>query len=283
MMWIAIFVVLLAQLRARAIGLVAQGFSHDDVVAAFADEARERREAVASAAQLKAPKVGFVSISVALLGLALTVVGLAMGIPSKRGTWQHLVAQILIGIGPMMLVLSVMIRVFRNRSGTRTMSMSTRLWSGAFGRAFFRAAATGAKLEGITAPGAASATQSVSGLIAALASKARKELGDAQRVIVEVERRVGATDQRLEQIDAAIAEADRAVASQGVEMHRASRDALMADLTGARAAAERRKVELLAILEDFRGGLVRIRAGIATGADLSPLIERARKVLAETQ
>jgi eukaryotic-like serine/threonine-protein kinase len=280
MMWIAIFVVLLAQLRARAIGLVAQGFGHDDVVAAFADEARERKEAAVANAQLKAPKIGIVTIGGALLGIALTATGLAIGIPSKHGTWQNTAGKMLISIGPMFFVLSFMLRLFRNRSGARTMSLSTTVWSGAFGRAFFRSAATGARVEGITAPSAASSTQSVSGLIAALASKERKELGDTQRVIVQLEQQVRASDQRIEQIEAAIAEATRAVTSQGGEAHRASRDSLMADLTGAREAADRRKAELLTMLEEFRAGLVRIRAGIATGGDLKPAIERARALLA---
>ena len=160
-------------------------------------------------------------------------------------------------IGPLFVLASFLMRMLRVRSSTRGVDFSKKLWVGPFGRAFFRAAATGAKTEGITLQSASASTQSVSGLVAALAPKERKALGDIQRIIVQLEQGVRAMDQRGEQIDAAIAEADRAVTSQGAEAHRASRDALMADLTNARGAVDEKKTGLLTMLEEFRAGLVR--------------------------
>lgn len=95
-------------------------------------------------------------------------------------------------------------------------------------------------------------------MFASFPKEMRESLGDVPEVLRGIEAHARVARARIEELDAAIAEAQAGPPRPGSEDRQR---ALVADLTSAREAAEVRLAELVSALENLRLDLLRLRAG----------------------
>src|SRR2546425_9338800 len=155
-----------------------------------------------------------------------------------------------------------------------------RFWGGPVGRWLFRAASVGLH---ITAPAASRPTELALGSVAealvhALPRETRRALGDLPEVIKGLEARAQQMRQRIEDLDCTIAEAGQAARAPSSQ-----RDALVADLRGAREAAQTHLGEVVAALETIRLDLLRLRAGAGTVESVTADLTNAREIGEQTE
>jgi hypothetical protein len=276
--------VTLVQLRSRARSLLEQGFWYEDVRAAFVDEMRERERAADALRQLPRPAPGMAGILGVLLGVALVVGGLVLGIPSQHGSWQnHLARVMLLSGAPIAMIVALTTFSQRLRVGSRYSALTTRLWLGSFGRVLFRSASRGAEADpAVQLTRSVAASRSLAGLIAALEPADQGQLGETRRVVAQLEQGMRELERRERQIDDALVDAQRGVSSTvtGAAM-RAAREALVTDLNAARSALAKRRQLMAGALEAFRLALIRMRAGIGDASTLRTQLESANRLLAE--
>jgi serine/threonine-protein kinase len=146
----------------------------------------------------------------------------------------------------------------RLRSGKG--SMWSRFWSGAVGQRLSRIAMyrLGDRAVPANRPTELAIALSAEAMFAALPRELRESLGDVPAVLHEIEAHARVERARIDEIDAALTEAQAGPPRLGSEQRQR---ALVADLTTSRGQSEARLASLVSALENLRLDLLRLRAG----------------------
>ncbi|HEY7893683.1 MAG TPA: serine/threonine-protein kinase [Gemmatimonadaceae bacterium] len=269
----------LLQLGSNARRLRDQGFSYEDVRAAFDADARITRDVAAEVVSGQHPLQRlarkrfpvFMAAGVAMFGAGVVLANRVHAQPRTDAVAVGLV------LGGALLILGVAIlRAFSGDIGRGANRLAVALWRTGAGRLFFRLAAPA---KGASAAGAAAPrTSGHAALIALndLPPALRRQLGDASRVVASLERTVSALDAREGELDRALAEV--ASAEGGADAAALARDraSLTHDLQRARDGVIAHRDALKSELEHLRLSFVRTRAGVGTAADARASVDRAR-------
>jgi serine/threonine-protein kinase len=140
-------------------------------------------------------------------------------------------------------------------------SLWSAVWSGGLGKRLVRIASVrlGDRAVPADRPTELAIAMSAEALFGSLRKELRDALGDVPAVLHELEAHARVARARIEEMDAAIAEAQRGKGS-GRPGSAARQDTLVADLTLGRERAEARLSELVTSLETLRLDLLRLRA-----------------------
>ena len=269
----------LLQLGSNARRLRDQGFSYEDVRAAFDADARITRDVAAEVVSGQHPLQRlarkrfpvFMAAGVAMFGAGVVLANRVHAQPRTDAVAVGLV------LGGALLILGVAIlRAFSGDIGRGANRLAVALWRTGAGRLFFRLAAPA---KGASAAGAAAPrTSGHAALIALndLPPALRRQLGDASRVVASLERTVSALDAREGELDRALAEV--ASAEGGADAAALARDraSLTHDLQRARDGVIAHRDALKSELEHLRLSFVRTRAGVGTAANARASVDRAR-------
>lgn len=146
----------------------------------------------------------------------------------------------------------------RLRRGTG--SVWSRLWSGKIGRQLARVASINLGDRAVPAdrPTELAIAMSAEAMFATFPKNLRESLGDVPKVLHGLEAHARSVRNRIQELDIALAEAQRGP-GRGAAADR--QDSLVADLTAARERAEARLEEIVTALENLRLDLLRLRAG----------------------
>ena len=295
LMTVALPISVLVQLGQRARALLRQGFTYDDVHAAFAAEARQREEELAALLAAQPPARGWQAWRVPLLviavGVAIAAVGIAFGVNAPRGSSLRQAMRIVGAAGGGIFGFGIALR-FTNTAGyeRRSQRLATRLWLGPFGRWFFRVVArgrTGTGAAGAVGPArpAAPAASDTAALFASLPPKLRKQLAGARPVVAQLERAAQALQAREYELERAIEEAGGTRTPPGgapaVDPLAARRSALVDELRVEQRAAAERRAAVLSALESLRLQLLRLRTGVGYPEDVLTEIQAARGLVGE--
>ncbi|MGI8498928.1 MAG: protein kinase domain-containing protein [Gemmatimonadaceae bacterium] len=298
-MWfVAVVVITVLQIAGRARLLLRQGFGYDDVRAAFQAELRQRQEEQdamrAGLAMVKPPSAWPLMVAI-MAGGAMLGVGIGLARKAHLHTPTGRVALAFLAGGTVTIVLSVMFGSRRlltiERRGSK---VGARLWLGPFGRFFFRVVS-----RGVTASKPSTAAQSldrgVLDLYGELPAPARKRLAELPTLIPALSAAATGSEERLRELDRALAEAG----SARLDSERAQLDTLRAaghseqatrlernlsfasDLQTARTRAADGRSAAAELMENLRLQLLRIRSGVGRPEDAEPDIAAARVLVAE--
>ncbi len=197
---------------------------------------------------------------VSLTGLAGIIGGIG-GIAITRGAMANLFAPIIFGsfyFGAIGFGISR--KWSRLRSGTQSGWM--RLWSGKIGEKLVKFAGwrLGARAIPADRPTEMAIAMTAEAMFGSLPREVRESLGDVPAVLHGLEAHARLARARIEELDAAIAEAQ---GGRGAHLAGSStrQDALIGDLSERRRQAESRLAELVTALENVRLDLLRLRAG----------------------
>jgi eukaryotic-like serine/threonine-protein kinase len=148
-------------------------------------------------------------------------------------------------------------------------------WEGRVGRALGRV--TGARVDtqvvAAERPTELAIAMSAGALYESLSKELRESLGDVPETLKGLESVARAVRGRIEQLESAIAEAQRSRAAAAAGEHQ---DALLTDLRAARAAAETRLADVVTALETLRLDLLRLSAGTGSAEGITRALEAAR-------
>ena len=146
----------------------------------------------------------------------------------------------------------------RLRRGTG--SVWSRLWSGKIGQQLARVASINLGDRAVPAdrPTELAIAMSAEAMFATFPRNLRDSLGDVPKVLHGLEAHARSVRNRIQELDAALAETQRGP-GRGAAADR--QDSLVADLTAARERAEARLEEIVTALENLRLDLLRLRAG----------------------
>jgi serine/threonine-protein kinase len=159
------------------------------------------------------------------------------------------------------------------RKGKSTLMM--KIMDGRIGRGLARIAGyrLGARAVPANRPTELAIAMTAEGLYNDLPKETRRALGDVPEVLRGLETHARTARARIEQLDAAIAEA------HGGPARAAERaDALVVDLRAARAAAESRLGDVVTALESLRIDLLRLRAGAGSVDGITSDLAAAREL-----
>ena len=219
---------------------------------------RSRRERVLRVLGPAGLAVGATAVGVSWLGAAGTSAAPVIG---AIGLYTGFFASLL------------SLRWSRLRQAKPTMVM--KLLNGRIGRGLARLAGykLGERSVPANRPTELAIAMTAEGLFRDLPTETRRSLGDVPEVLHGLEAHARAARARIEQLDAAIAEA------QGGSGRAADReDALVRDLRATRAAAERRLGDVVTALESLRLDLLRLRAGAGSVEGITTDLEAAREL-----
>ncbi|HET7584484.1 MAG TPA: serine/threonine-protein kinase [Gemmatimonadaceae bacterium] len=296
----ASLLVLAMQFAARTRDLLARGYTHDDVRAAFELEMRRREEEASHLGPQAAHARGaWRSVLQVTVGAAMLGAGVAIARDTHLYTTRGIIALLLIVLSIIIMATAVARRQDRwQRLDRRYARVTSRIWTGPIGRTFFRLLARGTSSRAHAAasgPSSANARSSaLTTLLAELPAPLVRQLRDVRALLDTLEERVAALEARESELDRALSEAAVTLApapgeSAGGAAHAPSassahdrRDALVADLTTARRAAAEERAALLQLLERFRLHFIRLRSGVGTVDDLAPELEEARRSVARS-
>ncbi len=264
--------VVLLQLADRASLLLRQGFTYRDVEAAFAADARQRREEAEALRRAVQPRSGAGKgfVVVGAVGLLVSIGGVYEAERWSRATTLGLLAR---GAIP------------------------ARLWGGAFGRWFFALAGRLTRRRNGPQPrpvdqGTTLGRQAAA-LVDALPTEIRKGARDMRRVIATLEEIQEALLRREHDVEASLAEAGAQLVDADRERVGALRAAgnvqqaelvarrvmLVESLEAARRQAAEGRAAAAAALENLRVQLLRVRAGLGRAEELLPDMDAARQVI----
>jgi eukaryotic-like serine/threonine-protein kinase len=148
-------------------------------------------------------------------------------------------------------------------------------WQGAWGRLLTKAASIklGARSVSADRPTEMAIAISAQALFEELPKETRRALGDLPGAVRNLESEARAMRARVEELEATILEAqsgtDRA-------RTRGRQETLVAELRGARAAAEKRLADVVTALETLRLDLLRLRAGTGSPESITQSLEAAK-------
>jgi hypothetical protein len=267
----------LAIIRYRLRRLLKRGYGPDDLVAALRfhfDRRREEflfehgatpsvRERLFRAAGITGLVVGASSLIVALVGGLSPLSGTSALVP---------VAVVSLYAGFIGTAVATKWRRLRNNRG----SAWAKFWQGKVGRALVRLASLnlGQRTVAADRPTEMAIATSAEALYESLTKDVRQALAGVPEALRGLEGQARAVRARMEELDAALAEARRAPAhSSG-----ARQEALVADLGDARARAEGRLAEVVTALENLRLDLLRLHAGAGTTEGITRDLDAARSL-----
>jgi eukaryotic-like serine/threonine-protein kinase len=268
--------------RIRA--LMRLGYGHDDVLAGMrAAFERRREEFLFEFGSTRSKRETFFTVAGAA-GLATSVVlgitaaAIIPGPPIHFGGVAFIARAGLIplaavsGYGGMIMTI-VSTKWRRLRTGTASGLM--RFWSGPVGRGLSRIAEfrLGRRAVPADRPTELAIAMTAEGLFHELPKATRQSLGDVPEVLRSLEAHARTARVRVEQLDAAIGEA------QGGSGRAAARQqTLVQDLRDARAAAERRLGDVVMALESLRLDLLRLRAGAGSVEGITSDLAAAKEL-----
>jgi serine/threonine-protein kinase len=284
----------LVQLGTRARVLLRQGFTYQDVHAAFAAEVRQKEEEVAAMSAAGMQPTGFQAwrapLAMMALGVGIIAVTVFVAVRSPHGSALRQAMRFLMPFGGGIFGAGVAMR-FANTAGyeRRANRVATRLWLGPFGAWFFRFVSRGAPRGGGSAAPATAATADTAALFASLPPALRKRASGARRVAAQLERSAQALQAREYELERAVAEASdartptsdpgRAAATRTADPLAERRAALVDELRAEQRSVAERRTAALAALESLRLQLLRLRAGVGRPEDLAQEVETARRLL----
>jgi serine/threonine-protein kinase len=283
-------IAVLFQFAPRVRALLRQGYTYEDVRAAFAIESRQRQEELDVALAANPPLTGWrawrVPLLTAAIGLAIIVVAIRTGVESPKGSSMRRAMKILSGIGGGIMGGGLMLRAVNNQRFERRLARAGQaVWAGRFGEWFFRVVG---RPKATRAAGAADAapTSDVRTLLAALPGATRRALGDAAGVVAGLEAEARTLERREQDLGRALDEAgveakrggDREASGTATALA-SRRAALIDELHEERRRVAERREAVLAALENVRVQLLRLRAGFGRPGDLAPDLEAARALL----
>ncbi len=273
LLWVVIgLLATLLQLGARARMLLDQGFTHEDLRAAFDREAKDQQaEADAIGVGEQRHRSIVAPMVLAMLSGASIAGGIVLASASHLHTIRGMVAVTLMGLGFLMGMMffqrSRLSRLERHNS-----KWAAAVWLGWFGRTFFRVAAIGRRR--VAAP-AATPGRSAGALWSSLPRRTRAELRELGTTIERLEAASSALDRRISELDRAIAEASADAGGGTISERQRS---LIDDLRRARTTAEEQRAEAAASLETLRLQLLKIRSGAGRAADAASDVAAARSL-----
>lgn len=192
---------------------------------------------------------------------------------------RHAVAPVAAPIAFVSLYLGAITTAFsskwrRLRQGTG--SRWPRFWSGQIGHRLSRVAMfrLGDRAVPADRPTELAIAMNAEAMFASFPKEMRDSLGDVPEVLRGIEAHARVARARLEELDAAIAEAQVGPPRPGSEQRQ---QVLVADLTAARERAEERLAELVSVLENLRLDLLRLRAGGGSVESITLDIASARE------
>ncbi len=302
---VASLVVLGMQFVGRTRDLVARGYTHEDVRAAFALEMRRREEESEQqgGGAARGGEVWRIVLPVAV-GSAMIGAGVAVAGTTHAATPSGVVAVMLISGGAALAILGLVRRQDRwQRFDRRYARAAARLWTGPFGRVLFRLLARGAKAGApreAAAMSGAQGTHTVLALLEELPAARRRPLRELRAVLRELDRKAASLAARKQELARALADASAsplvsppaaaaagsgdgvdgalggAAASTGAT---ARHTALVTELETAQHGVAAERAAILNTLEGFRLHLIRLRSGVGRAEDLTGDIAAARKLL----
>ncbi len=270
----------LVQLASNARRLRAQGFTYEDVRAAFDVDARAARDPEDAARSASGhPLQRLVRRQfLRLIGLGMATFATGLLLSSRVHTRTMSIVAVVMGLGGALFVVTLaVIRAFSGDIGRGANRAAVKLWRTGAGRLFFRLAAP-ARPGAIGAGGGQRLTgHTILRLFDELPRDVRKQIGDVSSIVKRFERAMQALDARERDLDRALSEVGSGEGGGAVAQGRAS---LTGDLQRARDAAAARRDALRAELEQLRLSLVRVRAGVGAEGDVRMALDRARAVVA---
>jgi eukaryotic-like serine/threonine-protein kinase len=231
-----------------------------------------------------------------LAGFAVTVVGILVArnaLPDKQwGYWCASTAAVAIGGG----AIGIMYPGRRISSRNWLDSFRLRVWNGRFGQWIQSLASWKLDRRALASDAAHRPTELVIGLAAdglfeSLPKPVKQELRELPNVMRQLEGDAQAMRKRIEELTHTI----ESLGSDDVSTRSATlsgtsnisldsdRRSLQAELESAKDAASRRLSAAVGALERIRLGLIRLRAGAATTADVTTTIAAARRVTEEVE
>jgi len=292
--------VVLLQLADRASLLLRQGFTYRDVEAAFAADARQRREEAEALRRAVQPRSGAGKgfVVVGAVGLLVSIGGVYEAERWSRATTLGLLARGAILLGAGVIAAAVVLGGPRRpEGGAGTNWIAARLWGGAFGRWFFALAGRLTRRRNGPQPrpvdqGTTLGRQAAA-LVDALPTEIRKGARDMRRVIATLEEIQEALLRREHDVEASLAEAGAQLVDADRERVGALRAAgnvqqaelvarrvmLVESLEAARRQAAEGRAAAAAALENLRVQLLRVRAGLGRAEELLPDMDAARQVI----
>jgi len=153
-----------------------------------------------------------------------------------------------------------------------------KFWGGRLAKWLFRMAGIGldaSSRAAVNRPTELAIGSAADALFLALPKETRKSLGDVPGTLRVLERHAQQIRQRIEELDALLADAER---GPRANVAAEARGDLVGELRRARDAAEQRHSDLVAMLETIRLHLVRLRAGVGTLSSATADLSRAREI-----
>jgi serine/threonine-protein kinase len=189
-----------------------------------------------------------------VIGIASLVALAAFGHRAVQIAWPVAFASFY--IGGILALFSTKWQRLRSGKG----SIWSRFWLGSIGQRLSQAAMfrLGDRAVPSNRPTELAIAMNAEAMFEAFPKVLRESLGDVPEVLRGIEGHARVARARIEELDAAIAEAQAGPARPGSEQRQ---QALVTDLTIAREAAELRLAELVSALENLRLDLLRLRAG----------------------
>jgi len=290
LMMAALPISVLVQLGQRARVLMRQGFTYEDVRAAFAAEARQREEEVEALQAARAGETGWRAwrgpLLVIAVGLAIAVLGIYFGVHSPRGSTLRRVMRVVGAAGGGMVGFGIALRyVNTGHYERRSQRIASRVWLGPFGRWFFRlVSGRGTRpAAGAGSPGAPGAVDT-GALFASLPPSLRKQLAGARAVVAQLERAAQTLRAREYELERAVDEAGGSRTPSGgapaVDPLADRRSALVDELRAEQRAVAERREAVHSALESLRLQLLRLRTGVGRPADVLAEVDAARSLVA---
>jgi serine/threonine-protein kinase len=252
--------------------LLRSGYGIDDVVQALRAGYLRRREEFLyehgphrSARERVFRTLGIVGLIAGGVALASPLIGLPIQAALPVGI-----------LGAYFGVLGTLVSKKWQRLREGTGAFWAKFWGGSFARTLTRVAAYRLQRRAVAAdrPTEMAIASSAESLLAGLRKADRQALGDVPAVLRGLESQATALRARIEQLDASMAEVRRD--TSGVAGAADRQAALVADLKHVRAAAEQRRSEVVAALENLRLDLLRIHAGAGSVDGITRAMDAAR-------
>ncbi|HMA43585.1 MAG TPA: protein kinase [Gemmatimonadales bacterium] len=279
-------IVPLSILIARAGRLAKAGFTREDVVTAFRTELESGSEERAYEYGRGPSSLERILRLLAIAGLGIAGVGIAVGSSIGYGTWPGLATTFgfMVGLPSAALALG---RLQRRRDLDTALWL--RIWRGPIGRLIFGRLRVARTRPALSSGFTFRPTELVLGMAAErlfeqLPKETREELREVPDVLRQLEQDAGKMRVRLDELNDALQGAGERgrLSGQIADEIKARRDRVVADLEAERELVQRRLKDAVAALETIRLNLLKLHAGAGSvqsfTTDLTLAREAAREV-----
>ncbi|MFI5311331.1 MAG: protein kinase [Gemmatimonadales bacterium] len=259
----------------RARSLFKLGYGPEDIVLALRTSFDRRREEFLYEYGLVPSARERLARLVAVAGMAITVVGSAAILSGAFGRDAMFRLPWMFLSGYVATIAGLFSQKWaRLRSGKGP--VWGRIWAGPFGRAVNKLASIGLGPRAIAADRRTelAIAMSAESLYASLPKEARRGIEDLPETLKRLEGNARKIRERLDAIDASIANAQRSPTAAAP----AQREALTADLRAAREQAQARLQDVITSMETLRLNLLRLGAGAGSSESLTADLNAAREL-----